>query len=306
MPRIARYLREDEPSVYHVISRTALDGLPFKDEDKEYMLKLIKKWSKIFFVEVLGFAIMGNHFHLVVRVYPEHMVSDEEVKERYRELYGGSCYFGGSSFKGFKKKLCSLSWYVKELKQGFSRYFNKKYSRRGTLWGDRFKSLLVEDGLTLVNLLAYVDLNAVRAGILKRPEDYRWCSLGYHVQTGNKDKFLSVDFGLKEWHEFDEKEIIEKYREFVYETGALETNKGASLDRDIVAKERKKGFKLTNIELFRYRCRYFSDAGALGSRGFVESVFKELKGLLGAKKERKFVPVIKDYGVYSMKRLVIE
>jgi hypothetical protein len=73
----------------------------------------------------------------------------------------------------FKKKLCSLSWYVKEIKQGFSRYFNKKYGRRGTLWGERFKSLIVEDGLTLVNLLAYVDLNAVRAGIVERPEEYR-------------------------------------------------------------------------------------------------------------------------------------
>ena len=49
------------------------------------------------------------------------------------------------------------------------------------MWGERFKSLIVEDGLTLVNLLAYVDLNAVRAGIVKRPEEYRWCSLDYHV-----------------------------------------------------------------------------------------------------------------------------
>ena len=66
MPGIARFLKEDEKAVYHVISRTALDGLPFKDEDKEILLKLISKWSKIFFVDVLGFAIMGNHFHLVV------------------------------------------------------------------------------------------------------------------------------------------------------------------------------------------------------------------------------------------------
>ena len=57
MPRIARFLKEDKPTVYHVISRTALDGLPFKDEDKEYMLELIKKWSKIFFVDVLGIGI---------------------------------------------------------------------------------------------------------------------------------------------------------------------------------------------------------------------------------------------------------
>ena len=87
MPRIARFLKEDEKAVYHVISRTALDGLPFKDTDKEYLVELIKKWSRIFFVDVLGFAIMGNHFHLVVRMYPESEVSDDEVRKRYMKLY---------------------------------------------------------------------------------------------------------------------------------------------------------------------------------------------------------------------------
>ena len=87
MPRIARFLREHEKAVYHVISGTALDGLPFKDTDKEYLVELIKKWSRIFFVDVLGFAIMGNHFHLVVRMYPESEVSDDEVRKRYMKLY---------------------------------------------------------------------------------------------------------------------------------------------------------------------------------------------------------------------------
>ncbi len=83
--------------------------------------------------------------------------------------------------------------------QTFSRYYNKLHDRRGTLWGERFKSLIVENGETLINCLAYVELNAVRAGIVERPEDYRWCSLGYHIQTGNRDDFLSLDFGLTEF-----------------------------------------------------------------------------------------------------------
>jgi hypothetical protein len=192
---------------------------------------------------------------------------------------------------------------VKEIKQGFSRYFNKKYGRRGTLWGERFKSLIVEDGLTLVNLLAYVDLNAVRARIVKRPEEYRWCSLGYHVQSGNRDDLLSVDFGMKEWNEFDEQEIIRKYREYVYEVGAIDRGKGAVIDEEIVKEERKKGFRLKRSEIFRYRCRYFTDAGVLGSKRFVREVFEEIKDFLGSKRERQFVRVIGDAGVYSLKRL---
>jgi hypothetical protein len=55
--------------------------------------------------------------------------------------------------------------------------------------------VIVENGETLINCLAYIDLNPMRAGLVKRPEDYRWNSLGYHVQTGNKDNFLSLDLG---------------------------------------------------------------------------------------------------------------
>ena len=303
MPRIARFLKEDEKAVYHVISRTALDGLPFKDVDREYLLELIKKWSRIFFVDVLGFAIMGNHFHLVVRMYPESEVSDDEVRKRYMELYDLKHPGPEFELKRFKKKLCSLSWYVKEIKQGFSRYFNKKYGRRGTLWGERFKSLIVEDGLTLVNLLAYVDLNPVRAGIVDRPEEYRWCSLGYHIQSGNRDDLLSIDFGMKEWNEFDEQEIIRKYREYVYEVGAIDRGKGAVIAEEIVAEERKKNFKLKRAELFRYRCRYFTDAGVLGTKRFVQQVFDEVKSLLSSKDERRFVLLLRDGGVYSLKKL---
>jgi putative transposase len=66
--------------------------------------------------------------------------------------------------------------------------------------------VIVEKGETLVNCLAYIDLNPVRAGLVKRPEDYRWSSMGYHVQTSNKDNFPALDFGLKEFGEPDEAE----------------------------------------------------------------------------------------------------
>jgi hypothetical protein len=59
--------------------------------------------------------------------------------------------------------------------------------------------VIVENGETLINCLAYIDLNPLRAGLVKRQEDYRWNSIGYHIQTGNKDNFLSMDFGLKEF-----------------------------------------------------------------------------------------------------------
>ena len=62
MPRIARLVVKGEPAVYHVISRTALDGFVLGDIEKDFLLKLIKRLSSVYFSEVLGFCVMGNPF----------------------------------------------------------------------------------------------------------------------------------------------------------------------------------------------------------------------------------------------------
>jgi len=76
--------------------------------------------------------------------------------------------------------------------------------------------VIVDKGETLVNCLAYIDLNPLRAGLVDRPEDYRWNSLGYHLQTQNKDQFLSTDFGFKEFNVKSPKEqfVSENYQRF--------------------------------------------------------------------------------------------
>ncbi|WP_291322302.1 transposase, partial [Desulfonatronospira sp.] len=266
MPRIARFIRNDRQTVYHVISRTALAGLTIKDTDKDYLLGLINRLSRLYFVDVLGFAVMGNHFHLVARMHPEDEISNSDIIKRWQEYYGDKVEMPTDRMVEVKKRLCSLGAYVKDIKQNFTRYYNKKHRRQGFFWGGRFKSMIVQEGSTLVNLLAYVDLNPIRAGIVKKPEDYRWSSLGYHTQAGNKDSFLSIDFGLKEWNELDPKEIVRKYRQFVYETGAVDAGKGKTIDQKVVEKARKKGYKISRVERFRYRCRYFTDSGVIGGK----------------------------------------
>ncbi len=61
MPRKARMIVEGEAAVYHVMSRTALEGYVLGDVEKEYLFKLIKHYSSVYFAEILGFCLMGNH-----------------------------------------------------------------------------------------------------------------------------------------------------------------------------------------------------------------------------------------------------
>jgi hypothetical protein len=62
MPRIPRMIIDDETTVYHVMSRTALDGFPLGDIEKDFMLDLIKRYSALYIIEILGSCLMGNHF----------------------------------------------------------------------------------------------------------------------------------------------------------------------------------------------------------------------------------------------------
>lgn len=134
--------------------------------------------------------------------------------------------------------------------------------------------------------MAYFDLNPIRAGIVERPEDCRWSSLGYHLQTGNQDGFLSMDFGLVEFGELSPSERLRRYRQYVYEAGALNRSANESaktIDTQIVEKEQKKGFTLDRMQRFRYRTRYFIDSGIIGTKAFVAQKYQLFKHLFQSK-----------------------
>ncbi len=288
------------------MSRTALNGFPFGDVEKDQLARILRKLSKLYFCEVLGFCIMGNHFHLLVRMFPEFYFTDEDIKHRYVKFHGNDRTFSQEMVSGFRLKWESLSEFIKDIKQTFSRYYNKRHNRRGTLWGERFKSMIVEDGETLINCLAYIDLNPVRAAITERPEDNRWNSIGYHIQTGNRDQFLSLDLGLKEFGVLDEKERMRRYRRYVYEAGAIKQSgcrSSETINKDVLKKERKVKYTTTRINRFRYRTRYFSDSGIIGSKEFVLKNYQRFKDIFQSKHEKKPKPVKGLHGIYSLKRL---
>ena len=88
MPRTSRMIIAEQKAVYHVMSRTALDGFPLKDVEKDFMLDLIKRFSALYFTEILGFCIMGNHFHLLVKMIPQDQFTDEDIQKRFEAFFG--------------------------------------------------------------------------------------------------------------------------------------------------------------------------------------------------------------------------
>jgi REP element-mobilizing transposase RayT len=131
MPRIPRLLVSELPTVYHVISRTALPGLPFDGSDKDRLQWLIHHFSRIYFTEILGFCLMDNHFHLLVRMFPENHADEFSLRERFKLAHGAKAVFSPQKIPDLRLKWSSLSEFVKEIKQSFSRYYNKRMGAEG-------------------------------------------------------------------------------------------------------------------------------------------------------------------------------
>ena len=182
---------------------------------------------------------------------------------------------------------------MKEIKERFSRWFNTRRGRRGTLWMDRFKSVLVEGkGEALRTMAAYIDLNPVRAGLVKDPKDYRWC--GYAEALGGSrraQRGLCKAQGkpVDGWKSAD---AAAAYRCLLHAEGReIKDAQNENVVRRGVSVESSravfaKGGALSPAELVRLRVRYFSDGVALGSKEFVKGVFEAQRELFGPRRRQ--------------------
>jgi REP element-mobilizing transposase RayT len=193
----------------------------------------MRRVSEFCGVEVLTYAVLDNHFHLLVHVPRPGKLSDTTLVQRYRALYAqrpkmvreveATLAAGGTQAEGLRTRLMArmhdVSMFLKELKQRFTMWFNARHELFGTIWAERFKSLLVEnDPSVLQTVGAYIDLNSLRAKMVNKPEDYRWCGISA-AERGNplaRSGVVAMMQGIR-WPE-----ARRLYRRFMHEAGARE------------------------------------------------------------------------------------
>lgn len=281
---------------YHCISRVAGGERLLKAREKEVFRKMLRKQARFCGVEIITFAVMSNHFHLLVRVVPQGDLPDDELIGRVGEFYGDREAKVVASYLANEEKreelrerllarMGDVSVFLKELKQRFSIWYNKVHDRFGTLWAERFKSVLVQgEDHALAVVAAYIDLNAVRAGLCEDPKDYRFCGYGEAV-AGNVEAQVGLQqifLGPKTW-----KETQSAYRMVLFGNGYhTEIGKGRIREGALLAVLRKKG-DLSRSDLLRCRLRYFSEGLVLGSEEFIEQFFAQVKERYGWRKRKR-------------------
>jgi putative transposase len=135
----------------HVIRRGHNRGAIVREEDDyRVLLQLMEAAAQDQDVSVHGYVVMTTHYHAIVT--PHRPGSLEEM--------------------------------MKSIGEEYTRHYNRKYGRVGTLWAGRYRAIPLQDERQWFTCLRYVEQNPVRAGMVSRPEDYRWSS--YHVHAGGE------------------------------------------------------------------------------------------------------------------------
>jgi len=277
MPRCARIKPDDTGMYYHLTNRIAgMPGeFPFGDVEKQKLVSLIKELSGFFTVEVLAFEAMGNHVHIVCYA-PAEVLPAGEAAERYNRFYDGFKPLLGPDDPyclTVARQMRDVSHFMGRVQQRFTSWYNRTRPRRrrGTLWAQRFKSVILERDAALWNCLCYVEMNAVRAGLVSDPADYRfgswgeWCATGRHPFGENLCRHLVAYEGeAARARTLDE--IQSRFRvEFARITAA---EAGACTDEIDAAMQKAEKTPLFILRVDR-RVRYWTDGLIIGGKTFV-------------------------------------
>ena len=304
-------VKVDGTGCYHVVSRIVDRAFKLDDAEKEIFRRMMRKAEAFSGVRVLTYAIMSNHFHVLVEVPERGEVGEAELLRRMTVLYGdanvaarvlqwaewrknGAAHLADAERDRLLARMGDVSAFVKTLKQRYTMSYNARHQRSGTLWEERFKSVLVENGESAkAAVAAYIDLNPVRAKLVADPKDYRWS--GYGEASGGGKAAREGIMAAHDSRHYEQsgawRHVSARYRALLYAEGEERraayggqvVRKGiATAEADMVL---ERGGKLPLPEILRCRVRYFTDGMVIGGKEFVERVFNENRGLFGPKRK---------------------
>jgi len=325
-----------KPVFYHCVSRVVDRKLVFGPDEKEKFRAMMRMQENFSGCRVVCYCLMGNHIHLLVEVppMPRGGFTDEGLLERLRAIYNeavvadvekelrearkkvraglGHERLVEAIHQRFTYRMHDLSEFMKTLMQRFTQWFNRTHRRTGNLWEDAFKSVIVEDGIAAKTVAAYMDLNPVRAGIVKDPADYRWSSYGEAIGGGPKGNGKKARAGLvravrahqgiaadaalwandvaREYRKILLAGAVEKVEARVGRSGATQvrrTRKGMSAEEAVRERDRleEQAGEIPLGRMLRWRIRYFTDGAVIGSRSFVNEVFTGARERFGPKRK---------------------
>ncbi len=213
MPAYARreIVATDHIGVYHCIARCVRraflcgdDPASGKNYDhrKGWIRDRLRTAASAFAIEVCGYSVMSNHFHVVLRVRPDLVGdwSDDEIAARWLRLYPPRDQTTGQPAEPkehdfnmitsvpervaeLRERLMSLSWFMRCVDEPIARAANAEDDCSGHFWEGRFRSQELLDDAAVLACSVYVDLNPIRAELVLTPEESQFTSAFDRIQA---------------------------------------------------------------------------------------------------------------------------
>ncbi|WP_111977362.1 transposase [Algibacillus agarilyticus] len=202
----------DDTAYYHCVSRCVrraflcgqdnITGQCFEHR-REWLVTRIKQLATIFAIDIAAYAIMSNHYHLVLRVDRNIALawSDDEVLKQWHLLckpmpvvqrYLDNNIISDNDLiivkqeaAKFRERLYNISWFMRYLNEFISRQANREDNCTGHFWEGRFKSQALLDETAILACMAYVDLNPIRANMANTPETSDFTSIQERIGVAN-------------------------------------------------------------------------------------------------------------------------
>jgi REP element-mobilizing transposase RayT len=194
---------------YHVVARCVrrawlwgVDDYAGRDYShrKEWVLARLAQLTQLFTIDVCAYAVMSNHYHLVLHVDPDRVreLTYAEVAQRWLQLFRApplvSRYLSGQASASeqaaaeailarWRARLTDLSWFMKCLNEYLARRANAEDECSGRFWEGRFRSQALLGEAGLLTAMAYVDLNPIRAGVAGTPEGSAFASVSERIRA---------------------------------------------------------------------------------------------------------------------------
>ncbi len=212
-PRYHQVSIEDTP-YYHCISRCVrraflcgsdpLSGFNFEHR-RQWIVERIKLMCSVFAIDLCAYAIMNNHYHIVVQINPVRVDewTDEEVAHRWMQIFSGPLlmhqYLTNADltraelkcvaelFATWRERLADLSWFMRCINEPIARMAHSEDHCTGSFWEGRFKSQALLDERALLACMAYVDLNPIRAAMATTPERSDYTSVQERIENPDSD-----------------------------------------------------------------------------------------------------------------------
>ncbi len=172
------------------------------DHRKQWLVDRFQELASIFAIKICAYAVMSNHYHLVLYVDQDEAQnwSDEEVAERWGKIFKHKSKPSRVDIKNrnnlnedgarnlsdadiWRDRLCDISWFMRCLNESIARKANKEDQCKGRFWEGRFKSQALMDDGALLACMIYVDLNPIRAKLSKTPEESEFTSIQERIQA---------------------------------------------------------------------------------------------------------------------------